>query len=121
MPRARDRVKDTSTTTGTGDFTLANSAPSGGYQTFYAAYGLNTPFPYCIVNSGSNEWETGLATLSSSTVMVRGEVANGSSGEGTLVNFSAGTKDVFSSAIAHWLMDFNPGAMLARTTFMAMP
>lgn len=119
MPRAHDRVKDSSTTTGTGNITLSGSAATGGFQTFNNAYGLNTTFAYVIVNAGLNEWETGTGYLSGSTTLVRASVDDGSSGIGVAVNFSAGTKDVFSSHIADWVMDTNSGAMLARAMCMA--
>jgi hypothetical protein len=38
-----------------------------------------------------------------------------------LVNFSAGTKDVFVTGIGHFLMDVNSGAILAKITGLAMP
>lgn len=118
MPFNRDRVKDTTTTTGTGNITLSGSAPTG-YQTFANAYATGTPFMYCI--EGGSEWETGIGYLSASTTLVRDTVEDGSSGLNTAVNFSAGTKNVFVSAIAHYLMDSGSGAMLHRIRNMAMP
>ena len=96
MPLAvADRVRDTATTTGTGSFTLAGSAPTG-YRTFAAALGASASFvPYLIVGRDAiaNEWEVGLGTLSSSTTLARTTVT-ASSNSGSAVNFSAGTKDV---------------------------
>jgi hypothetical protein len=97
----KDRVRDTSTDTGTGTFTIANSAPSGGFQTFNAAYGTGSAnkFYYCI--NGGNEWEVGIGYLSDSTTLVR-ETILGSSNSNSEVSFSAGTKDVFSTVAADW-------------------
>lgn len=89
----RDRVKDTTTTTGTGDITLSGTAPAG-YQTFDAAFGLATYFYYCIAGQSGSEWEVGTGRLSASTTLVRDTVL-ASSNAGALVSFSAGTKDVF--------------------------
>jgi hypothetical protein len=92
MPAYADRVKDTTTTTGTGNVTLSGTAPTG-FQTFNAAFGTNKKFEYTIeLNS---EWETGEGYLSASTTLVRATVI-ASSNAGALVNFSAGTKNVFA-------------------------
>lgn len=120
MPYLADRVKDSSTTTGTGNFTLSGTAPTG-YQSFNNAFGLNTVFAYTIVDSASGLWESGTGYLSTSTNLVRGNVFSGSSGDGVAVTFTAGTKDVFCSAPAELLMDSNSGAILAKVNGMAMP
>jgi len=125
MPALRDRVKDTSTTTGTGDFTLSGTAPTG-YQTFANAYGgggyPSSAFVYCIVDNTSGLWETGTAYMSAATTFVRDSaVFDGSSGPGTLVNFSAGTKDVFVTATAHFLEDSDSGALVMKARGYAMP
>ena len=91
MAAFADRVKDTTTTTGTGDITLAGSPPTG-FQSFSAAYATNVTFFYCI--AGGAEWEVGRGYLSAGTTLVR-EVVLASSNAGAAVSFSAGTKDVF--------------------------
>jgi len=98
----RDRVKETTTTTGTGDITLAGAAT--GFQSFNSAFGTNVRFYYCISSSGGTEWETGEGYLSGSTTLVRDEIAD-SSNSGSLVNFSSGTKDVFCTQIARETID----------------
>ena len=87
----KDRVKDTTTTTGTGTVTLSGTAPIG-YVSFLSAIG-NGNNTYYTITAGS-EWEVGLGTLSSNTLLSRDTVL-ASSNAGSLVNFSAGTKDVF--------------------------
>jgi hypothetical protein len=88
----KDRVKETSTTTGTGTFTLAGAAT--GFQSFAAIGDGNTTF-YTIVLVGGNQWEVGIGTYTSSgTTLSRGTILS-SSNSGSAVDFSAGTKDVF--------------------------
>lgn len=113
MPRYFDRIKDTTTTTGTGDITLSGTAPTG-YTAFASRYSVGDLFTYCIVAQSGGEWETGEGYLSGSTTLVRSSVTDGSSGLNTAVNFSAGTKDVFVTATAHFLMDHNGGALYAK-------
>ena len=86
----KDRVQETSTTTGTGTITLAGAV--GGFQSFSAIGDGNTTY-YAIV--GGTEWEVGLGTYTSSgTTLSRTTILESSNG-GTAVNFSAGTKNVF--------------------------
>ena len=88
----KDRVKETTTTTGTGTITLAGA--SSGFQSFSAIGNGNSTF-YCIAAQSGTEWEVGIGTYTSSgTTLSRGTVLSSSNG-GSLVNFSAGTKDVF--------------------------
>jgi len=86
----KDRVQETSTTTGTGTFTLAGAV--SGFQSFSVIGNANTTY-YAIV--GGTEWEVGLGTYTSSgTTLARDTILESSNG-GTAVNFSAGTKNVF--------------------------
>jgi len=86
----KDRVQETSTTTGTGTFTLAGAA--SGFQSFSAIGDGNTTY-YAIV--GGSEWEVGIGTYTfSGTTLSRDTILESSNG-GTAVNFSAGTKNVF--------------------------
>lgn len=86
-----DRVKDTSTTTGTGSLTLSGSAPTG-FRTFASAMSTGDTCFYCI--AGGSEWEVGVGTLSASTTLARTTVL-ASSNSGSAVSLSAGSKDVF--------------------------
>jgi hypothetical protein len=86
----KDRVKETSTTTGTGTFTLAGA--TSGFQSFSVIGNSNTTY-YTI--DGGTEWEVGIGTYTSSgTTLSRDTILESSNG-GTAVNFSAGTKNVF--------------------------
>ena len=87
-----DRVKETTTTTGTGTITLGGA--STGFQSFAVVGNANTTY-YTIAAQTGNEWEVGIGTYTSSgTTLARTTVLSSSNG-GSLVNFSAGTKDVF--------------------------
>ena len=86
----KDRVQETSTTTGTGTFTLAGAV--SGFQAFSVIGNANTTY-YAIV--GGAEFEVGLGTYTlSGTTLSRDTILESSNG-GTAVNFSAGTKNVF--------------------------
>lgn len=91
-----NKIAETSTSTGTGDFALAgawNIADSfnTGNLSFNSYYGLNHVFPYMIQDKLGN-WESGEGHLSSSTNLVRLSVFNNSLGTTDKVNFPAGDK-----------------------------
>jgi len=88
----KDRVKETSTTTGTGTFTLAGA--STGFQAFSVIGDGNTTY-YTIALQGGSEFEVGIGTYTSSGTTLSRDTVLSSSNGGSLVNFSAGTKDVF--------------------------
>lgn len=88
----KDRVRETSTTTGTGTITL-NGAVSN-FQSFSVIGNGNTTF-YTITLDSAGEWEVGIGTYTASgTTLSRDTVLESSNG-GSLVPFSAGTKTVF--------------------------
>jgi hypothetical protein len=87
-----DRVKDSTTTTGTGTVTLSGTAPTG-YQTFGAGVGDGNTTYYTI--SGGLEWEVGIGTYTAAGTTLSRSTVISSSNAGSLVTFSAGTKDVF--------------------------
>jgi hypothetical protein len=87
-----DRVKETSTTAGTGTLTLAGAMY--GYQSFAAIGDGNTTY-YSIYDNSTGAWEVGIGTYTASgTTLSRTTVLASSTG-GTLVSFSAATKEVF--------------------------
>jgi len=87
-----DRVKETTTTTGTGTVTLLGA--STGFQSFSAIGNANTTY-YTIAGQTGSEWEVGIGTYTSSGTTLARTTVLSSSNSGSLVNFSAGTKDVF--------------------------
>lgn len=88
-----DRVKDSTTTTGTGTVTLSGTAATG-YQNFSVIGNGNTTY-YTIAGQGTTEWEVGVGTYASSGTTLARTLVLSSSNAGAAVNFSAGTKDVF--------------------------
>ena len=91
-----DRVKETSTTQGTGDITLAGA--STGFVTFNSGIGTSNTTYYAIFEQGTNNFEVGLGTLSASTTLQRDTVLSNSAGDTSKINFNSGgssTLDVF--------------------------
>jgi hypothetical protein len=87
----KDRVKETTTVTSTGTATLLGAVT--GYQAFSVIGSGNTCY-YTIAAQTGNQWEVGIGTYTSPDQLSRDTVLD-SSNSGSLVNFSAGTKDVF--------------------------
>lgn len=90
----KDRVKVTSGVTGTGTATLGTAAT--GFQSF-AAVGSGNQTYYTIALQSGDEWEVGVGTVTDTagTFTLSRTTVFESSNAGNLVNFSAGTKDVF--------------------------
>ena len=88
-----DRVKQTTTTTGTGTVTFASAVT--GFETFAQGIGNSNTTYYAIFNGGTAEFEVGLGTLNSdSTTLARTTVISSSNSDNA-VSFSSGTKDIF--------------------------
>jgi len=88
----KDRVRETTTTTGTGTITLGGAAT--GFQSFSVIGDANTTF-YTIQLANTNEWEVGIGTYTLSGTTLSRDTILESSNSGSAVNFSAGSKDVF--------------------------
>ena len=86
----KDRIQETTTTTGTGTLTLLGAVT--GYQSFSVVGNGNTT--YYTIASTSAEWEVGIGTWATGGTLARTTVL-ASSNAGSLVNLSAGTKNVF--------------------------
>jgi len=108
-----DRVKETTTTAGTGTVTLAGA--STGYQSFAVIGNANLTY-YTIAGQTGNEWEVGIGTYTSSgTTLARTTVlANSSGTQPSALSFSAGTKDVFVTYPAG--VSSTNGVMVQSTT-----
>ena len=111
MPMVADRVKETTTTTGTGTITLAGAASQ--FRAFQDAFAVGSYVSYAIVGQSGTEWEVGKGYLLSSTTLSR-DFVRASSNSNALVNFSAGTKDVFCTANAELIDNANHGMLTAR-------
>ena len=89
-----DRVKETSTTTGTGTIDLAGAET--GYESFVSGVGTGNTTYYAIELNSANEWEVGIGTVTDAApdTLSRDTIISSSNGDAA-VNFSAGTKNVF--------------------------
>ena len=87
-----DRVRETTTTVGTGTVTLAGAVT--GFQSFAVVGNANTTY-YTIAGQGTSEWEVGIGTYTLAGTLLARTTVLASSNAGSLVTFSAGTKDVF--------------------------
>ena len=105
-----DRVKDTSTTTGTGNITVSGSAPFG-YRTFSTVLSVADTFYYAIQGQSTAEWEIGVGTYASTNQFARTTVL-ASSASGSAVSFSSGTKNVFITLAATRTLQLGPSDTL---------
>lgn len=104
-----DRVKQTSTSSGTGDFVLSGT-PTG-YKAFSSVCATGDTFHGCIVAvdaSGvpTGEWETGQYTYKGSSTIERTTVRSSSATSNAKVVFSAGAKQVFLDLTAYQIKNF---------------
>jgi hypothetical protein len=88
----KDRVKETTTTTGTTNFTLGGA--SSGFQTFSVIGNGNTTY-YAAVDQATGAWEVGVGTYSTTGPTLTRDTVLESSNAGSKVVFAAGSKDVF--------------------------
>jgi hypothetical protein len=88
----KDRVKEVTTSTGTGTITLGGAAT--GFQSFSAVGDSNTTY-YTIANPAGSDWEVGIGTYTASGTTLSRDTVLSSSNGGALVNFGVGDKDVF--------------------------
>jgi len=87
-----DRVKETTTTGGTGTVTLAGAV--AGFQSFSAIGNSNSTY-YTITDSTNGTWEVGIGTYTASGTTLSRDTVLSSSSSGSLVSFAAVSKDVF--------------------------
>jgi hypothetical protein len=117
MPRFFDRVKETTTTTGTGDVTLAGAVTQ--FRAFSSVFSVgDEQIPYAVVGQTGGEWEVGYGTYSASNTLRRDAVI-ASSNANAFVNFSSGTKDVFVTISAQDATI--EGRVIAMSRGYAMP
>ena len=88
-----DRVKETSTTTGTGAIALGGAV--AGFETFGSGIGNNNVTYYAIFHTTLGEFEVGVGTLDGSSANLTRTSVLSSSNSDNAVNFSAGTKQIF--------------------------
>ena len=97
-----DRVKETTTTTGTGTVSLGGATT--GFETFAAGIGNSNTTYYVIAHQTANEWEVGLGTLDGDSSDLARTTVISSSNSDSAVDFAAGTKDVFCTVPASKLL-----------------
>jgi hypothetical protein len=91
-----DRVKETSTSQGTGTINLAGAVT--GFEGFVAGIGNSNTTYYAIYEQGTANWEVGIGTVTDATPDTLSRTAITSSNSDSLVNFNSGgssTLDVF--------------------------
>jgi hypothetical protein len=89
-----DRVKQTTTTTGTGTIDLTGTET--GFETFVAGIGDGVQTYYAIVHDGTADFEVGTGTVTDAgTDTLSRQSVISSSNSDALVNFGAGSKTVF--------------------------
>ena len=87
----KDRVKETTTTVGTGSFALAGAVT--GYDSFGQIGNGNTTY-YAVYLDGGSEWEVGIGTYTAPSTLSRDTIL-ASSNAGSVVTFSAGQKTIW--------------------------
>ena len=109
-----DRVKETTTTTGTGAVSLGGAVT--GFETFAAGIGNSNTTYYAIVHQTAAEFEVGLGTLDGDSSDLTRTTVISSSNSDSAVDFAAGTKDVFVTIPASKLVfeDVNNDATVGR-------
>lgn len=136
-PVIADRVRETTSSTGTGTIDLSGAVTA--YQTFVAGAGDGNPTYYCIQQLSVGAWEIGLGTVTDAATdtLSRTTILQSSNAD-ALVNFGAGEKDVFlvlpadkslfrdadgdMPAAEDWdgLQTFNAGAAIAASQGVTM-
>jgi hypothetical protein len=112
MPLYASRVKETSTTTGTGTITLAGAVT--GFRAFNPKIAVGQKVEYTIEavdGSGvpTGDWEECEGVLATTTTLTRGELLDSSTG--AVVSFAAGTKNVFLTLSATMVNQLETEAM----------
>ena len=108
-----DRVKQTSTSTGTGTINLTGTET--GFETFVTGIGDGNSCFYAIANDGTSEFEVGIGTVTdAATDTLSRTTVISSSNSDNLVNFTAGTKTVFCTYPAKRA----PSAAMTATTYI---
>lgn len=102
------RVKETTTTAGTGALTLAGAVTN--YQAFSARCANGDTVPYMVVHQSAAEWEEGIGTWGTGGILTRTTVIRSTNGDAA-VNFSAGTKDVFISVPSQGVLEPSGGLL----------
>jgi hypothetical protein len=109
----KDRVKQTSTTTGTGTLTLSGTVD--GFQTFAAALSDGDTTYYSLLEPSTNQWEVGLGTWTEGSSLLARTTILASSNAGSAINLTA-QSEVFITQPAGKASFFNAAGDLELTT-----
>jgi len=119
----KDRVKQTSTTTGTGTLTLNGTVD--GFQTFAAALSDGDTTYYALLEPSTNEWEVGLGTWTEGSSLLARTTILASSNSGSAVSLTAqsevfitqpATKAAFFNAAGDLELNRDPQSALHAAT-----
>ena len=107
------RVKESTTSTGTGTINLAGAADT--FETFVAGIGTTNTCFYCISHQTANEFEVGIGTVTDASpdTLSRDTIISSSNSD-SAVSLSSGTKDVFCTYPASKA----PSASMTATTYV---
>ena len=108
-----DRVRETTSTTGTGAVTLGGAVD--GFQTFAAGIGNSNTTYYAISLNSANEWEVGLGTLNGDSSTLTRTTVLQSSNSDNAVDFAAGAKEVFCTLPSEKALYLDASGDLANT------
>ena len=89
----KDRVKETTATTGDGTLTLAGALT--GFQSFSSALSDGDTTYYAIFESSTGEFEVGLGTFTASGTTLSRDTVLSSSNSGSKISLTAGSAEVF--------------------------
>lgn len=109
----KDRVKETTATTGTGTLTLAGAVT--GFQSFSSALSNGDTTYYSIFESSTGEWEVGLGTFTLSGTTLSRDTILESSNAGSAINLTAGAADVFITQPAEKAVYLDGSGNLSHT------
>jgi hypothetical protein len=100
----KDRVQETSTTSGTGTLTLAGAVP--GFQTFSSSIGNGNTTFYTIYDNVAQAWEVGIGTVGAGTLS-RDTVLSNSSGGTSPLTLAGNSSSVFCTYPAEKSVNLN--------------
>lgn len=104
-PNIADRIKEITTTTGTGSIILAGAEFT--FKTFSSSFANGSYVPYAIIHETANEWEVGYGQYNTASLS-RVQIYSGVNGN-NFVNFSSGSKNVICTYPAGKAIIYNLG------------
>jgi hypothetical protein len=111
QPLYADRVRETTTTSGTGTVLLAGAVSS--YEAFSAAFTTGAIVSYALVDTAASAWEVGIGTFTTGPNSLARTTVLASSNSNATINLSGGTTQVFNTVPAALLVTLNSSSILA--------